>query len=166
MAGRSLSITSYFLGRRMGSSDLASHGEVRLMRRDAANAVLSGKKAFLPSAESPPAFESPLEHHGAASLQSLLSAMNDSTSLDVTEGDAQTHGGRSFVTRPLGTFTHLFFGQMGYRDGMHGLFYALFQAMRVLLISAKRWELERACRSGGATPPVTVEMVMNLKRLE
>jgi glycosyltransferase involved in cell wall biosynthesis len=64
---------------------------------------------------------------------------------------------------PLSDFLKIYFAQQGYKDGLHGLVLALFQAFYSFTVFAKFWEMEKFSERDLSVAAVTEELVRSGK---
>jgi hypothetical protein len=67
---------------------------------------------------------------------------------------------------PLSDFLKIYFAQGGYKDGLHGLVLALFQAFYSFTVFAKYWEMEKFSQRDLAAMAVTRELERGGKEAE
>ena len=97
-----------------------------------------------------------VEHHPCENLEEFLSRHNRYTTLSAQEWlrargrlpESQIR--HALVKRPWKTFWKSYVKKSGYREGMHGIVFAVFFAGIEMLKWAKYWE---ACRAGNDLPP-------------
>jgi len=66
---------------------------------------------------------------------------------------------------PLSDFIKIYFAQQGYKDGLHGIVLALFQAFYSFVVFAKLWEMEKFQQMELPLGSISHEMTKNGKEL-
>lgn len=103
--------------------------------------------------------EADVEHHPCEDLTAFLSRHNRYTSIQAEEllrqpgQDPAAAINRNLVRRPLKTFWKSYVKKQGFRDGLHGLVFALFFAGVELIKWAKCWERSLVASQGNSPSP-------------
>ncbi len=141
---------NWFVGRFLSKGGQYPDYTIRLYRRGVAhlpcksvheNVTVNGSVGYL---------KHDLLHYADPTFSRYLTRWNRYTSLDAH--DAHTSGHKigmisSFVVKPLVTFVSLYIRHRGYVDGFSGFVFALFSALRHMVIYIKYTELKRANKS-------------------
>lgn len=99
-----------------------------------------GKGADLPAEE-----QYSISHNNYESIEEFLERLNRYTSVQSKQLIKKKHKfiWKDLIRKPLGEFLSRFFEGEGYKDGLHGLAFALLQAFSELIVYIKVWQSEK-----------------------
>lgn len=107
----------------------------------------------------------PYLHYNYETVHRYLTKIDRaSTSEALSLGDMQYQlAWYDAIRFPLSDFLKIYFAQAGYKDGLHGLVLALFQAFYSFTVFAKFWEMEKFSERDLSVAAVTEELVRSGK---
>jgi (heptosyl)LPS beta-1,4-glucosyltransferase len=102
----------------------------------------------------------PYIHHNYDSISQYLSKLERYTTHESNAlKEAQYHlSWYDAIRFPSSDFIKIFFAQRGYKDGLHGLVLALFQAFYSFIVFTKLWEMEQFTQKSVTLPAVSKEL--------
>lgn len=110
----------------------------------------------------------PYDHYNYESIHQYLTKI-DRASTSEALSLQESHYVLSWfdaIRFPLSDFLKIYFAQHGYRDGLHGLVLALFQAFYSFAVFAKYWEMNGFTQRDISSDEITSELTHNAKELQ
>lgn len=104
--------------------------------------------------------EAPYTHYNFETVSQYLRTIDRAASSEALSLKDMNHQFVWYdaIRFPLSDFLKIYFAQSGYKDGLHGLVLALFQAFYSFTVFAKYWEMEKFSQRELSPSAVTTEL--------